>query len=570
MNWKNINVRTKLLTGFIIVALIGAFIGFIGYKGLNDVMDSADEIIEVRLPSIKALLEVSTNQNRVIVANRGLANPLMKSQDAREKQYDLLETSWKDIDIAWKIYELLPQSTEEAIEWKNFVQLWEQWEPLAKKINELAKEKDKLISSGLSFDDEVVKAFDQNVFDQLAQANNLYYSTHESLDKLIEINNQIAHVEDIKSNESLDNAVMGLMIVVLLGVLVSIILGLIITLGITSPLNKGVKFAESIAAGDLTATIDVNQKDEFGKLADSLKNMVEKLREVVESVISGANNIASASEEISSSSQEVSQGASEQASSAEEISSSMEEMTSNIQQNTDNSQQTEKISAKAAEDIIEGSSNVNQTVEAMKKIADKVTIISDIAFQTNILALNAAVEAARAGEHGRGFAVVAAEVRKLAERSQIAANEINVLSKSSVDIAIKSGTLLNSIVPDIQKTSKLVQEITAASIEQNSGAEQINSAINQLNQVTQQNAAASEEMATSSEELASQAEQLKDIISFFKIDAKSKVFTAKKENKVKVAHIKHQTTNHKPQTTNKKGYDLELYDDGKHSEFEKF
>jgi len=270
-----------------------------------------------------------------------------------------------------------------------------------------------------------------------------------------------------------------------------------------------------IAAGDMT--IEMKPRSEKDELIISLADMIKAISDIVTRVQYSSDSIADASQQMSSNSQSVSEGASEQASAAEEVSSSMEQMASNIQQNTDNAQQTEKIAAKAAEDILVGSQNVNITVVSMKKIAEKVSIIGDIAFQTNILALNAAVEAARAGEHGKGFAVVAAEVRKLAERSHIAAGEINELTKSSVEVADKSGRLLESIVPDIQKTAKLVQEITAASIEQNSGANQINNAVNQLNKVTQQNAASAEEMATSSEELSGQADTLKDLIGFFKV-----------------------------------------------------
>jgi methyl-accepting chemotaxis protein len=267
----------------------------------------------------------------------------------------------------------------------------------------------------------------------------------------------------------------------------------------------------------LTADIKLDQKDEVGMLAQALTEMRNKLSMVVENVQSGANNIASASEQLSSTSQEMSQGSSEQASSAEEVSSSMEQMASNIQQNTDNAHQTEKISQKASKDITEGSESVGKTVVSMRNIADKIGIISEIARQTNILALNAAVEAARAGEHGKGFAVVAEEVRKLAARSQEAALEIDDTSKTSVEIAERSGKILTEIVPDIEKTAKLVQEIAAASNEQSSGAEQVNSAIQQLNQVTQQNAAAAEEMATSAEELSSQAESLQEAMAFFRI-----------------------------------------------------
>jgi methyl-accepting chemotaxis protein len=291
----------------------------------------------------------------------------------------------------------------------------------------------------------------------------------------------------------------------------------------------------------------------------------------VTQVQGSTENIADASNQMSSNSQQVSQGASEQASAAEEISSSMEEMASNIQQNTDNAQQTERIAAKAAEDILIGSQNVNTTVVSMKKIAEKVSIIGDIAFQTNILALNAAVEAARAGEHGKGFAVVAAEVRKLAERSHIAAGEIDELTRSSVEIADKSGKLLESIVPDIQRTAKLVQEITAASIEQNSGANQINNAINQLNKVTQQNAAASEEMATSSEELSSQADNLKDLMSFFKlsnqVSIRSKMLSPAKTKSIVSSSFKTQIE-HKAKPSS--GLKLDMGQETKDVDYERF
>jgi methyl-accepting chemotaxis protein len=284
-------------------------------------------------------------------------------------------------------------------------------------------------------------------------------------------------------------------------------------------LQNSVELAKRVANGDLTIT--EASKDESGELDIALREMVNRLRDIVTGIIQGADNIALASQQMTSSSQQMSEGASEQAASAEQVSSSMEEMAANIQQNTDNAQQTEKIALKASQDIREGSQAVNQTVESMKQIADKISIIGEIARQTNLLALNAAVEAARAGEHGKGFAVVAAEVRKLAERSQLAATEIDLLSKSSVSIAEKSGKVLELIVPDIQKTSRLVQEIAASSMEQNAGAEQINSAVQQLSQVIQSNAATSEEMAASAEELASQADQLKDTIGFFKVETGS-------------------------------------------------
>jgi len=279
--------------------------------------------------------------------------------------------------------------------------------------------------------------------------------------------------------------------------------------------NQITDSAKNIANGNLM--IEIKPRSDVDDLMKSLAAMLHKLTEVVGDVKMAADNVASGSLQLSSGAQDLSQGATEQAASAEEVSSSIEEMSSNIQQNADNAQQTEKIAIKSAGDAKAGGKAVNETVQAMKDIAGKINIIEEIARQTNLLALNAAIEAARAGEHGKGFAVVASEVRKLAERSQTAAGEITRLATSSVEIAEKAGSMLDQILPDIQKTAELVQEISTASNEQNAGADQINSAIQQLDQVIQRTASAAEEMAATSEELSSQAEQLQTSVSFFRI-----------------------------------------------------
>ncbi|MBF0336825.1 MAG: MCP four helix bundle domain-containing protein [Nitrospirae bacterium] len=298
--------------------------------------------------------------------------------------------------------------------------------------------------------------------------------------------------------------------------------------------------AKEIANGNLV--IEVRERSAEDELMRALGQMVRRLTDVVTEIKSAADNVSAGSMELSASAQELSQGATEQAAAAEEASASMEEMTANIRQTADNAQQTQRMAEKSATNAREGGKAVAETVVAMKEIAGKITIIEEIARQTNLLALNAAIEAARAGEHGKGFAVVASEVRQLAERSQMAAGEITKKATTSVEVADKAGQMLATILPDVQKTAELVQEITASSAEQNSGAEQINKAIQQLDQVIQQNASASEEMASTSEELSSQAEQLQSIISFFKTadDARASASTQRKSipiQKAKVAHV---------------------------------
>jgi methyl-accepting chemotaxis protein len=277
--------------------------------------------------------------------------------------------------------------------------------------------------------------------------------------------------------------------------------------------------ADKIAGGDLMVT--PKPRSDRDTLGLALQSMVERLRMVVADALAASDNVSSGSQELSSSSETLSQGATEQASAAEEASASMEQMAANIKQNADNAAQTEKIARQSSRDAETSGQAVNRAVGAMRTIAEKISIVQEIARQTDLLALNAAVEAARAGEHGKGFAVVASEVRKLAERSQAAAAEISTLSGETVQVATEAGEMLNRLVPDIQKTAELVAEISAACREQDIGASQINEAIQQLDKVTQQNAGASEEMSSTSEELASQAEELQASIAFFRVDTGS-------------------------------------------------
>jgi methyl-accepting chemotaxis protein len=288
-------------------------------------------------------------------------------------------------------------------------------------------------------------------------------------------------------------------------------------------LDEVVRVQEAMAAGDLTQTINKPLEGAFGRLKDACNTTVAKLEETIAKVRTSTESMASASDQLSSTAQSLSQGASEQAASVEETSASMEQMSASIAQNNENARVTGDIAARTAKEAVQGGEAVRETVTAMKQIAKKIAIIDDIAYQTNLLALNAAIEAGRAGEHGKGFAVVAAEVRKLAERSQVAAEEISQLATGSVDLAERAGTFLGTIVPAIQKTADLVQEISAASSEQNSGVGQINSAIGQISQAVGQNAAASEQLASTSEEVNGQALELQATMEFFTLANNRKV-----------------------------------------------
>lgn len=286
-------------------------------------------------------------------------------------------------------------------------------------------------------------------------------------------------------------------------------------------LNEVVEALGRLANGDLTSKIENEYYGTFGKLKEYGNTTVDKLNEIMGDIVMKAGSLVGSATEVSSTANSLSQGASEQAASVEETTSSLEEMTASIDQNASNSKQTEQIASQSSKDAEEGGKSVTETVTAMKQIAEKISIIEDIAYQTNLLALNAAIEAARAGEHGRGFAVVASEVRKLAERSQKSANEISSLAVSSVAIAEKAGKLISEIVPNIRKTADLVQEITASSEEQASGVVEINKAMGQLDQVSQQNASASEELAAIAEEMNSQAESLRESVLFFRLNKES-------------------------------------------------
>lgn len=500
---NKLKIGPKLIGGFLLVAVIAVVIGAVGISKMRQIATSDTFLYEKATTPLADLVQIAMSFEIIMRDLRDLA----RTKDLQKKE-EIIKTIELDRGRMSKSSEHYESTlfNEEG-----------------KKLFEEFLEARKNIAGDMTLLYTLSRANKEAEIYALIDNSLSKHSKEEEIviDKLIEFNTTAAKKIANNNTATAYSASMLLIIVMIIGVVLAIIIGFVLTFSITKPLNQGVLTMAEMAKGNLLVTFDSHvlaAGDETGILTRAMKEMTDQLKDTIAFALNASENVSSGSIQLSSASQGISQGSSEQAASVEEISASIEEMTASINQNADNANQTEKIAMKSSSDAKEGGEAVQKTVSAMKQIAEKISIIQEIARQTNLLSLNASIEAARAGEHGKGFAVVASAVQKLAERSQDSAEEISKLSKSSVDVAEKAGDMLTKLVPDIQKTAELVAEINAASSEQNKGIQQVNTAIQQFNQVVQSNAAASEELASTSEELSSQAEELTDRLGFFQVD----------------------------------------------------
>ena len=500
MTWfSNLKISSKLLVSFLGLSVLNLLLGVLATAQLDRMNDATDVVTDSWMPSIILVSDANTDTSDFLIYQQ---QHLLSADAPRMVELErLMREELASVERNLEKYAPLISSAEERRLYEEFNKLWKSYLEEHERIVVLSRSNQKEEARGLEH----------------GRAEQLYKAASDKLEDMVSFIQKASRKASDDSDAIYALARGWILAVVVGSVLVGLVLSVLISRIISQPLNEALRVADRIAEGDLTVRIASRSEDETGRLLASMQRMVLKLAQVISEVREGASTLASASAQVSSSSQNLSQGTSEQASSVEETTASLEQMTLTITQNRDHSRQMELMAVQGARDAEESGRAVKDTVEAMGSIAEKISIVEEIAYQTNLLALNAAIEAARAGTHGKGFAVVATEVRKLAERSQGAAREISTLASSSVKVAARSGQLLGELVPSIRKTTDLVKEVVAASVEQASGVVQMNRAMLHVDQVTQRNASASEELASTAEELSAQAEALQQLVSFFHV-----------------------------------------------------
>ncbi|RRN62656.1 methyl-accepting chemotaxis protein [Caulobacter sp. 602-1] len=535
-----VTIKMKLGATFAVLILMMLVVVTVGISRMGSLNTAISDVISGPAKRLSLVQAIDGEMGRNLRWEKNMA---LTTDEALTKKFDADALASRA-----KIEAMIAEGNAKASEqgkplWAQLQRQWEAYKPISDQLRQFALANRNAEAAEIS----------------LGKARLAANEVTATINQLVEVQTAQMKAADESTNQAYATARTTLLVVAGLAVLIATAGAIWIAMMISAGLKKIAAAVDAVAIGDLEQDVVVTTNDEIKDLVDTvnrmttnlratatladkvadgdltvqpkplsekdtlglaLERMVDRLRGVVADALSASDNVSSGSQELSAASEQVSQGATEQASSAEEASASMEQMAANIKQNADNAAQTEKIARQSAQDAEVSGDAVNRAVEAMRTIAEKISIVQEIARQTDLLALNAAVEAARAGEHGRGFAVVASEVRKLAERSQVAATEIGAVSSDTVKAAQSAGEMLTSLVPNIRKTAELVSEISAACREQDIGASQINEAIQQLDKVTQQNASASEQMSATSEELAAQAEELQTSIAYFRIDSR--------------------------------------------------
>lgn len=508
MTWfANLKTMTKLLIGFALVGMIMGFVGFEGFSAMKEIFASLDNVYNKQYKPAMVLTEIKEKVHQV----QGNVFGSVLEDLASDRLLYIDRLNQLDDAIIKEMAEYKGMITAPSVleAFEEFQKAWDEYDHIRdEKILKPIKEKNLDDAKASMHGEAAVK----------------YRGVVDAINVVVAAKEKIAQEKYDSALITFEDSKKQLTLIIVGGIALGLLLGWAISLMISRALNQVSELTQVAAGGDLSRRLSIETKDEVGVMAQAFNSMMDKIADVIAQVQGGASGIVSAAEQVSSSSQSLSQGTSEQAASVEETTSSLEQMNASITQNAENSRQMEQMAHKGAKDSEESGKAVTEMVDAMKSIAEKISIIEEIAYQTNLLALNAAIEAARAGQHGKGFAVVATEVRKLAERSQTAAKEIGGMATGSVKVAERAGQLLNELVPSIKKTADLVQEVAAASREQSSGVGQINKAMSQVDQVTQRNASAAEELAGTAEEMASQAEALQQAVAFFKVSRKAEGF----------------------------------------------
>lgn len=503
--WRNMSVACKFLVCFGGLLSLIVLLTLLTMKQANQVKDSVRVTTD---ESVKYALIAKDMKLKVVQVQQWLTDiSATRATEGFDDGFTMAEENaasfLSDLTTFRDFYQ--SKSNQEQVQTLNDIEV--SFNEYLKMGNTMAQG---YIDGGPETGNKFMALFDANAEDINRKVDLFVESSLSSLDNNI-----------LQVSSSLDSMLRNALFVSIFSFLIMVVIGIGFTKAITGPIQQALEFSKRVAAGDLTYRVVCDRKDEFGVLLITLNEMSGNLNNLVGNIQDSATQVSASSEELSASSQSLANASTEQAASIEETSAAVEELASSIEQNAQNANDTDEITRKSVKDVEEGSASVLDTVQAMKRIAQQIEIVNDIADQTNLLALNAAIEAARAGEMGKGFAVVAVEVRKLAERSQQAAKEISQLSKDSVKTAESAGERIQSVVPSIQKAAQLMQEISASCAEQSNGASQIRQSMGQLDAVTQQNSAAGEQSASSSEELAAQAQSMQQLVSHFKIKSSS-------------------------------------------------